>query len=117
MTFALADSTASCRSNRPEVSPTNPHAPVNCGFSYSLDTSKYRDGPHMLNVRVTDSSGNVGVISLTAPTRNYPDTYIVLMEHVGLQYVTCSGYSSAGLAAAACLRSSDTIILRPQIQS
>lgn len=55
------DGTASYGSPRPDVSAVYPNAPVNIGFSYSLDTTKYSNGPHVLNVRAKDSSGNVAV--------------------------------------------------------
>lgn len=48
-------------SPRPDVADVFPHAPVNIGFSYSLDTTKLPSGPHILNVRVTDTAGNVAV--------------------------------------------------------
>jgi len=57
----VVDGTASYGSSRPDVAGTFPHAPVNIGFSYSLDTTKYSNGAHTLNVRVTDSSGNIAV--------------------------------------------------------
>ena len=44
------------------------NAPLNCGFSYSLDTAKYSNGRHTLNVRVTDTSGNVAVFPTVAVT-------------------------------------------------
>jgi hypothetical protein len=50
-------------SPRPGVADTYFHAPVNIGFSYSLDTTKYANGSHILNMRVTDTSGNVGVFA------------------------------------------------------
>jgi hypothetical protein len=34
---------------------------VNIGFSYLLNTAKYSNGAHTLNVQATDSSGNVAV--------------------------------------------------------
>lgn len=48
-------------SARQDVADAYPHAPVNVGYSYSLDTTKYGNGPHTLNVRVTDSAGNVAI--------------------------------------------------------
>jgi len=57
----VVDGTAGYGSSRPDVAGTYPHAPVNIGFSYSLDTAKYSNGTHTLNVRATDSSGNVAV--------------------------------------------------------
>jgi hypothetical protein len=59
----VADGTATYGSPRPDVAAAYPHAPVNLGFSYSLDTTKYNDGFHTLNVRVTDSSGNAAVFA------------------------------------------------------
>jgi len=59
----VADGVATYGSPRPDIPAAIPNAPLNCGFSYSLDTTKYRNGPHMLNVRVTDTSGNVAVFS------------------------------------------------------
>jgi len=48
---------------RPDVAGTYPHASANIGFSYSLDSTKFGDGPHIVNTRVTDNSGNVAVLS------------------------------------------------------
>jgi hypothetical protein len=31
-----------------------PNAPASIGFSFSLDTTKYSNGPHRVTVRVTD---------------------------------------------------------------
>ena len=84
-----ADGIATYGSPRPDVGDTFPHAPVNIGFSYSLDTTKYADGPHTLNVRVTDNNGNVAVFAdvavsvsnavpganLTAPRQANPPTH------------------------------------------
>jgi hypothetical protein len=36
-------------------------APVNVGFTHALTTTKFSSGQHILNVRVTDSSGNVAL--------------------------------------------------------
>lgn len=46
---------------RPDVATAYPGAPSNIGFQYSLDTTRYTNGPHLLQVKVTDASGNVGV--------------------------------------------------------
>ena len=59
----VADGIASYGSPRPDVADTYPNAPTNIGYSYSLDTTKYGNGPHSLNVRVTDSNGNVAVFA------------------------------------------------------
>jgi hypothetical protein len=55
------DGTASYGSPRPDVATGYPNVPVNIGFSYSLTTTRYSNGPHTLNVRATDTSGNVAV--------------------------------------------------------
>jgi hypothetical protein len=55
------DGTASYGSPRPDVQTVYPSSPVNIGFSYSLDTLKYNNGPHVLNVHVTDPSGNIAI--------------------------------------------------------
>lgn len=55
------DGTATFGNPRPDVQKVYPDAPVNVGFSYSLDTRKYHNGPHTLNVRATDTSGNIAV--------------------------------------------------------
>jgi Bacterial Ig domain len=48
---------------RPDVATAYPNlAPVNVGFSYSLATAKFPNGPHALNVRATDTSGNVALL-------------------------------------------------------
>jgi len=47
---------------RPDVTAVYPISPVNVGFSYSWDTTKYSNGPHRLSVRATDSAGNVALL-------------------------------------------------------
>jgi len=55
------DGVATYGSLRPDVAGTFPHAPPNIGFSYSLDTTKYPDGQHTINVRTIDQGGNAAV--------------------------------------------------------
>jgi hypothetical protein len=57
------DGTASYGATRPDIPAVFPHAPASVGFSYPLDTTKYPNAAHTLNVRVTDSSGNVVVFA------------------------------------------------------
>jgi hypothetical protein len=57
----VVDGTANYGSPRPDVQQVFPSAPVNVGFSYSLDTPKYKNGRYTLNVRATDTSGNVAL--------------------------------------------------------
>lgn len=47
---------------RPDVATVYPHAPERIGFSYSLDTRRYEDGPHKLLIRAFDKAGNVTVL-------------------------------------------------------
>lgn len=49
--------------SRPDIPVVYPNAPVNVGFTDSLDSSKYSNGAHILNIRVTDSSGNIGIFA------------------------------------------------------
>jgi len=58
-----SDGTATYGSSRPDVPAVYPGAPVNSGYSYTLDTTKYSSGPHIMNVRVTDMSGNAAVFA------------------------------------------------------
>jgi len=57
----VADGVADYGSPRPDVQAVYPSSPINVGFSYSLNTTKYTNGPHTLNVRATDSSGNIAL--------------------------------------------------------
>jgi hypothetical protein len=58
----VCDGVAQYGESRPDVAQEFPNfAPANSGFSYSRDTTKYMNGPHTLNVRTTDSSGNVAL--------------------------------------------------------
>jgi hypothetical protein len=36
-----------------------PHAPVNLGFDFRLDTTRYPNSLHVLTVKVLDVQGNV----------------------------------------------------------
>ncbi len=56
-----SDGMATYGSARQDVANAYPHAPLNVGFSYSLDTTKYANGSHVLNVQVTDGAGNVAI--------------------------------------------------------
>ena len=47
--------------SRPDVANDWPHAPAAIGYSFSLDTIAYSNGPHAIEVRAVDSSGNVAV--------------------------------------------------------
>jgi hypothetical protein len=53
--------TAAYGGSRPDVANDWPHAPTAIGYNFSLNTTKYHNGPHVLELRATDSSGNVAV--------------------------------------------------------
>jgi hypothetical protein len=48
--------------SRPDVATVFPHAPQQIGFSFSLDTTRYSDGQHQLQVRATDKAGHVTML-------------------------------------------------------
>lgn len=54
--------TATYGGSRPDVANDWPHAPVDIGFSFSLDTTKYLNGLHVIEIRATDTSNNVAVL-------------------------------------------------------
>jgi len=53
--------TATYGGSRPDVGNDWPHAPSNIGYSFSLNTTAYPNGPHVISVRATDTTGNVAV--------------------------------------------------------
>ena len=53
--------TATYGGSRPDVANDWPHAPAAIGYNFSLDTISYSNGPHAIEVRAIDSSGNVAV--------------------------------------------------------
>jgi hypothetical protein len=57
----VTDGITSYGDPRPDVQMADTDSPLNVGFSYSLNTARYLDGPHRNYVRVTDSSGNIAI--------------------------------------------------------
>ena len=58
----VVDGTADYGQARPDVAQAYPNlSPVNVGFTYSLTTTKFSNGPHVLTIRSTDTSNNVAV--------------------------------------------------------
>ncbi|HXY47854.1 MAG TPA: Ig-like domain-containing protein [Terriglobales bacterium] len=58
----VADGVADYGQSRPDVAQAYPNlTPVNVGFSYSLSTTKFSNGPHVLTIRATDTSNNVAI--------------------------------------------------------
>jgi hypothetical protein len=52
---------ASYGGSRPDVAQSWPNAPAAVGYNFSLGTSSYSNGPHAIEVRGIDTSGNVAV--------------------------------------------------------
>jgi hypothetical protein len=48
--------------SRPDVATVFPRAPQQIGFSLSLDTTRYADGQHLLQIRATDRAGHVAML-------------------------------------------------------
>ena len=53
--------TATYGGSRPDVANEWPNAPAAIGYNFSLDTTRFSNGPHVIEVRATDTSGNVAV--------------------------------------------------------
>jgi hypothetical protein len=54
--------TATYGGSRPDVANDWPHAPSAIGYNSSLDTISYANGPHTVEVRAIDTSGNVAAL-------------------------------------------------------
>jgi hypothetical protein len=54
--------TATYGGSRPDVATAWPNAPAAIGYNFSLDTISYTNGPHLVEVRAIDTSGNVAVL-------------------------------------------------------
>jgi len=54
--------TATYGGSRPDVAQDWPNAPVNIGFTFSLNTATFPNGNHTIQVRATDTNGNVAVL-------------------------------------------------------
>jgi Bacterial Ig domain len=57
----VTDGVANYGDARPDVVLAYPDSPLNVGFSYSLNTTRYPNGTHRIYLRVTDSSGNAAM--------------------------------------------------------
>ena len=53
--------TATYGGSRPDVANDWPHAPSDIGYNFSLSTTSFANGAHNVEVRATDTSGNVAV--------------------------------------------------------
>jgi len=54
--------TATYGISRPDIAQDWPNAPANVGFAFSLNTATYPNGNHVIQVRATDTNGNVAVM-------------------------------------------------------
>jgi Bacterial Ig domain len=53
--------TATYGGSRPDVAGDWPNAPAAIGYDFSLDTTSYPSGSHIIEVRAIDTSGNVAI--------------------------------------------------------
>lgn len=51
---------------RPDVATVWPHAPTNCGYTFSLNTTAYANGAHTIEVRLTDIHNNTAALAPVA---------------------------------------------------
>lgn len=54
--------TATYGTSRPDVAQGWPNAPQNVGFTFSLNTATFPNGNHTIQIRATDTNGNVAVL-------------------------------------------------------
>jgi hypothetical protein len=71
---SVSDGTAGYGQPRPDVQLAYPDSPLNVGFTYTLNTAAYSNGPHRVFVRLTDSSGNVAVAPSVPVTISNPSS-------------------------------------------
>jgi hypothetical protein len=48
--------------SRPDVASAFPGQSSNTGFQFSLDTTKFANGTHSVNVKITDTAGNIAIL-------------------------------------------------------
>jgi hypothetical protein len=48
---------------RPDISNTWPHAPASIGFRYTVDTTQFPNGKHLLGVNAKDGAGTVAIFA------------------------------------------------------
>ena len=54
--------------SRPDIPAAFPNASANLGYQFSLNTTQFLNGPHTLQVRITDSTGNIAYFRRVAIT-------------------------------------------------
>jgi len=62
--------TATYGSSRPDVASVFPNASTEIGFAYSLDTRRYGNGSHVVEVRATDAAGNTALLPKAVVSMN-----------------------------------------------
>lgn len=62
MIDGVVDGTATYGLARADVGTEFPNAPADVGFTYSLNSAKFANGPHLISARATDGSGNVAIL-------------------------------------------------------
>ena len=73
---------ASYGSSRPDVATVFLHAPEQIGFSYLLDSARYADGPHQLQIRATDKAGHVALLPARSIVVRHDEGCIPSLEQV-----------------------------------
>jgi hypothetical protein len=68
----VRDGGATYGAPRSDVSVVYPNAPVDVGFTYVLDTARYANGFHSIEVRATDTSGHMSVFRRAQVTIDNP---------------------------------------------
>jgi hypothetical protein len=68
--------TASHGQPRPDVASVFPNISPNTGYLFTLDTSRYSNGPHVISVNAVDATGNMAGLlkSVTVTTSNVSST-------------------------------------------
>jgi hypothetical protein len=60
--------TATYGTPRPDVVATWPNAPLDCGWTFSFDSTTLTNGPHTFTVNATDSANNVAIFAPVSVT-------------------------------------------------
>ena len=55
-------------SSRPDVATDWPHAPAQCGWTFSLDSTQLSNGPHTITIHVADTSNNEAILAPVSVT-------------------------------------------------
>jgi len=50
-------------SSRPDVAMAWPHAPAQCGWTFSLDSTQLTNGAHTITIHAQDTSNNEAILA------------------------------------------------------